>query len=63
MSARTIGIALVVIGVLMVLVGLLAGYIGLSSSTAIGPNKLLMAGAGLVVGIIGVILALRKKAS
>lgn len=61
MSKKTIGIVLLVIGVLIVVGGLGAGYIGLSASTAIGLKKLLMAGAGVVVGIVGVVLMMQKK--
>jgi len=62
MSTKTIGIGLIVIGVLIILVGLGAGYIGLSHNTSIGTNKLIVAGVGLVVGIVGVVLAARKQA-
>lgn len=61
MPTRLIGIGLIVIGILIIIVGLFAGYIGLSNSTTIGLHKLLVAGAGLIVGIVGVIVTMIKK--
>jgi asparagine N-glycosylation enzyme membrane subunit Stt3 len=64
MSTKAIGIALIVIGVLALAVSLLADYIGLGSGVAIiGWKQLLGAGLGLVVAIVGIVLALRKKKS
>ena len=64
MSTKPIGIALIVIGVLMLAVSLLADYIGLGSGPAIiGWRQLIGAGIGLVVAVVGVILAFRKKKS
>ncbi len=60
MSRSLIGIILLILGLLIVVVALSAGYIGLSHTTSIGTNKMLMAGAGLVVGIVGLVLAVRK---
>ncbi len=62
MPNKTIALALIVIGILIILVGLFAGYIGLSHSTAIGTNKLLMAGVGVIVAIVGFFLYSRKNA-
>lgn len=61
MSTKTMGMGIIIIGIIIILVGLFAGYIGLSNSTAIGTNKLLMAGFGLIVSIVGVVLMLRKS--
>jgi len=64
MSTKTIGIALIVIGVLVLAVSLLADYLGLGSGPAgIGWKQLIGAGVGLVVAVVGVVLALRKKKS
>ena len=62
MSTKTSGIALIVIGLLVIAVALLAGYIGLSRSPVIGTNKLIGAAIGLIIGIVGVVLSVRKKA-
>jgi hypothetical protein len=64
MSIKTIGIALVAIGVLVLAISLLADYIGLGSGPAeIGWKQLIGASVGLVVAVVGVVLALRKKKS
>lgn len=60
MSTKVMGIIVTIIGLLIIAVGLLAGYIGLSSSTAIGPNKMIMAGVGLIIGIVGIVMVFRK---
>lgn len=62
MSLKTIGFVLIVVGVLVIAVALLAGYIGLSHSTAIGTSKMLMAAVGLIIAIVGGVLAARKPA-
>ena len=61
MSTKTIGIGLIVVGLIIIAVALLAGYIGLSHSTVIGPNKLILAAFGLIVGIVGGFLMRPKK--
>jgi len=62
MSTKTIGIALIAIGVLVLAVSLLADYIGLGSGPVLAlSDKLLGAGIGLVVAVVGVVLTLRKK--
>ena len=64
MSTKTIGIAFVVIGILVLEISLLADYIGLGSGPVeIGWKQLIGAGVGLVVAVVGVVLALRKKKS
>jgi hypothetical protein len=60
MSTKAMGIIVIIIGLLIITVGLLAGYIGLSPSHAIGPNKMIMAGVGLIVGIVGIVMVMRK---
>jgi hypothetical protein len=60
MSTKVMGIIVTIIGLLIIAVGLSAGYIGLSSSRAIGPNKMIMAGVGLIVGIVGIVMVMRK---
>ncbi len=62
MSRKTLGVGLIIIGIIVIVLGLGAGYIGLSHSTTIGTNKLLLAGAGLVVDIVGVVLLVGKRA-
>jgi hypothetical protein len=62
MSTKSIGIVLLILGILIILVGLFAGYIGLSASHTIGMKKILLAGGGLVVGIVGIVLMVRKTA-
>ena len=62
MPNRTIGIVLLILGILIIMVALFAGYIGLSASHAIGMRKLLLAGGGLVVGVVGIVLMARKTA-
>ncbi len=61
MPTKLIGIGLIFIGVLIIIVGLFAGYIGLSNSTSIGLHKLLLAGAGLIVGIVGVVMTMIRQ--
>ena len=64
MSTKTIGIALIIIGVLVLAVSLLADYIGLGSGPAgIGWMQLIGVGVGLVVAVVGIVLALRQKKS
>jgi|GEM_PF-3561640 hypothetical protein len=63
MSTKLIGVGLIVVGVLIIAVALLAGYIGLSHSTAIGTSKMLLAAVGLIVAVVGGVLAARKKAA
>jgi uncharacterized membrane protein YccC len=64
MSTKTIGIALIAIGLLVLAVSLLADYIGLGSGPAgIGWKQLIGVGFGLVVAVVGVVLALRQKKS
>ena len=60
MSKRTIGILLLIAGIVIVLVALFAGYIGLSQSTSIGLRKELLALVGVIVGVVGVVLMVRK---
>lgn len=62
MSTKMIGIVLLILGIVIILVALFAGYIGLSASHAIGMRKLLLAGGGLVVGVVGIVLMARKTA-
>lgn len=62
MSRKTLAIGLIVIGIIVIIVALGAGYIGLSHSTTLGTNKLILAGAGLVCDIVGVVLMVQKKA-
>ncbi len=61
MSRRNIGIIVIVVGLAIIAVALLAGYIGLSASTAIGTRKLLAAGAGVIVSLVGLFLAASKQ--
>ena len=62
MSRKTIGLGLIIIGIVIIAGSLLADVIGLgAASEAIGWKQLLAAGIGLVVGVVGVILALQKK--
>ncbi len=63
MSAKLIGVGLIVVGVIIIVVALLAGRIGLSHSNAIGTSKMLMAAFGLIVAVVGGVLAARKKAA
>ncbi len=60
MSAKTLGIGLIVVGLVIIVVALSAGYIGLSHSTTIGTNKIILAVVGLVVGIVGGVMLARK---
>jgi hypothetical protein len=62
MSTKSIGIVLLILGIVIILVALFAGYIGLSASHAMGLKKLLLAGGGLVVGVVGIVLMARKTA-
>ena len=60
MSIKPVGIALIIIGVIALAASLLADYIGLGSGPAkIGWKRLIGAGFGLVVVIVGVVLAFR----
>ena len=63
MSTKQIGLGLIIAGVLIIVVALLASHIGLSSSSAIGTKKIVMAAVGLIVAIVGAVLAARKKAA
>jgi hypothetical protein len=62
MSIKSIGIALIVLGVVVMAVSLLADVIGIGQDPrVIGPIQLGGAALGLVVAVIGVVLALRKE--
>jgi cation transporter-like permease len=61
MSAKTIGLGLIVVGVVGLAVSLLADQIGIGQNPqVIGPIQLGGAALGLVVALIGVFLARRK---
>ena len=62
MSNKTSGVVLIVIGVIVLLVFLLADVLGLGSDrTTIGWIQLLGAAVGLVVAVVGIVLATRKE--
>jgi hypothetical protein len=63
MSTKMMGIGLIVVGIIIIAVALSAGYIGLAHTTTLSTNKLIMAAAGLVVGIVGGILVGRKPSA
>ena len=61
MSIKTIGVVLIIIGLVVVAVSLLADMLGIGNWTAaIGPRQLAGAAAGLVVAVVGLVLALWK---
>ena len=61
MSTKTIGYALIVIGVIVLIIFLLADMLGIGSDpTTVGWIQLLGAAIGLVVAVVGFVLA-RKK--
>ncbi len=61
MSARSIGIALIVIGVLGLIFSLLLDFIGIGKYPGIGTSQLLGAALGVIVAIVGIILVARKE--
>ncbi len=61
MSSRRIAIGLIILGALMLLVVFTAGPLHLAGST-FGPKKIIGAVAGVIVFLVGVYLALPKKA-
>ena len=63
MSTKMMGIGLIVVGLIIIAVALLAGYIGLAHTTTLSTNKLILAAVGLVVGIVGGVLAGRKRSA
>ena len=60
MSKKSIGIALLVVGILIIVVSLGAGYLGLSASHTLGLKKILGAGVGVVVDVVGIYLISSK---
>ena len=61
MSKKTSGVVLIVVGVIVLLVFLLADFLGIGSDpTTVGWIQLLGAAIGLVVAIVGIVLATRK---
>jgi len=60
MSKKTIGLVLVIVGVVILAVALLADTIGIGGSPGFGYRQLLMAGAGIIVALVGAGLALWK---
>ncbi len=64
MSTKTTGIVLIVIGVIILLVFLLADALGLGADpTTVGWIQWLGAAIGLIVAIVGIVLATRKEKS
>jgi len=64
MSTKSIGYILIVIGVIILVLFLLADMLGMGSDpSVIGWIQLLGAAVGLIVAIVGVVLALRKEKS
>ncbi len=62
MSNKSSGIVLIVVGVIVLLVFLLADVLGLGSDpTTIGWIQLLGAAIGLVLAIVGIVLATKKE--
>jgi hypothetical protein len=61
MSKKNLSILLIVGGILIMLVMLFAGYLGLSPDRTIGVKKLLGAAVGLIVAVVGIVLATRKE--
>ena len=62
MSKKNIAIGLIILGIIIIAVALGANLLGLSPSQAIGWKKEMMAGAGLVISLVGVGLMVLKKA-
>jgi hypothetical protein len=61
MSKKNLSILLIVVGVIIMLVTLFAGNLGLSTNMAITWKKLLGAAVGLIVAVVGIVLATRKE--
>ncbi|MEW6718034.1 MAG: hypothetical protein AB1345_11095 [Chloroflexota bacterium] len=60
MTSKTISIILIIIGVLALIVGLAADYIGLGKDPGVfGWKQMTVAGVGLVITLIGVVMAFR----
>jgi len=60
MSKKTIGLVLVIVGVIILVVALLADTIGIGGSPGFGYKQWLMAGAGIILALVGAGLALWK---
>jgi len=60
MSKKTIGLVLVIVGVIILAVALFADSLGIGGSPGFGWKQWIMAGAGIIVALVGAGLALWK---
>jgi hypothetical protein len=60
MSKKTSGLILVIVGVIILVVALFADSLGIGGSPGFGYRQWLMAGAGIIVALVGAGLVLWK---
>ena len=60
---KTAGIVLVIAGLIILILFLLADVIGMGSSAGFGRNQIVGALVGVVVAVLGLVLALRRQSA